>query len=73
MVQGDQTVALLYDRKSLELVDQLPLKDLTLEDKTGKVAKVKATPQPDEQVKIVPLSPEDQSKTVQIGAGLSEK
>ena len=55
---------LSYDRKSLELVDQLPLKDLILEDKTGKSAKIKATPQPSKEVKVVPLSPDDQSKTV---------
>lgn len=73
VVQGDQAVALSCYRKSLELVDQLPLKDLTLEDKTGKAAKVKATPQPNEQVKIVPLSPEDQSRTVRIGVALSDK
>ena len=48
VVQGDQAVVLSCDRKSLELVDQLPLKDLTLEDKTGKAAKVKAAPQPNE-------------------------
>ena len=73
MVQGDQAVARSCDRKSLELVDQLPLKDLTLEDKTGKSAKIKATPQPNEEVKVVPLSPDDQSKIVWIGARLSEK
>lgn len=72
-VQGDQAVALLCDRKLLELVDQLPLKDLTLEDKAGKSAKIKAASQPNEEVKVVPLSPDDQSKTVRISAGLSEK
>lgn len=73
LVHGDQAIALSYDRKSLELVDQLPLKDLTLKDKTGKSAKIKAAPQPNEEVKVVPLSLDDQSKIVRIGAGLSEK
>ena len=73
VVQGDQAIALSCDRKSLELVDQLPLKDLTLEDTKGKAAKIKATPQPSEEVNVVPLSLDDQSKTVRIGARLSEK
>lgn len=53
---------------SLELVDQLPLKDFNEIEKPSKGERLEATPQPNDN-RQVPLNPDDQSRIVQIRSG----
>ena len=69
-MQGNNSTALNCDRKSLEFVDQLPLidpNDAVNPNKATKAERPKAIPEPNEKVKQVPLTSNDQSKTMQIG------
>ena len=89
MVRGDRKMAYACDRKSLELVDELPTRETDSSAMQVKHSRPKMTPKPSDQTKEVPLdrgvSPENTKSTrgsgntdistrkVLVGAGLNLK
>ena len=64
-IHCDKKMALTCDRRSLEMVGQIPTREES-QPSTNK-SKPKAAPKPNDQVKEVPLDAEEPSKTVHIG------
>ena len=64
-IHCDKKMALTCDRRSLEMVGQIPTREES-QPSTSK-SKPKAAPKPNDQVKEVPLDAEEPSKTVRIG------
>ncbi|XP_066161935.1 uncharacterized protein [Oryza sativa Japonica Group] len=71
-IQGNAKLAVQYDKRSLDIVEQTPSPPATTEP-PKKVSKTNKTPKPDGAIKIVPLSSANLDKTVKIEATLNEK
>ena len=65
-IHCDKKMAHTCDRRSLEMVGQIPAREEKGQPST-KCSKPKAAPKPNDQVKEVPLDQEEPSKTVRIG------
>nr|ADB85282.1 putative retrotransposon protein [Phyllostachys edulis] len=63
----DKKMAHTCDRRSLEMVGQIPTREENKEQPLTKQLKPKVAPKPNDQVKEVPLDPEEPSKTIRIG------
>ena len=67
IIHCDKKMAHTCDRRSLEMVGQIPAPEENNEQPSTKQSKSKAAPKPNDHVKEVPLDPEEPSKTVRIG------
>ena len=65
-IHCDKKMAHTCDRRSLEMVGQIPAREENKEQPSTKQSKSKATPKPNDQAKEVPLDPGEPSKTVRI-------
>ena len=65
-IHYDKKMTHTCDRRSLEMVGQIPTREENKGQPSTKQLKPKAAPKPNDQVKEVPLDPEEPSKTVRI-------